>query len=317
VPIETTGIESDATLKDYANLSVLLAASNNEQTTIGRKTATGVVATVDNTNDWVDIDADDPVWTATSGNAISALLLCWDGDTTAGTDANIVPSGQVRLRHRDGRRPLGDAAHRRLHARGLRPPDDPAGDRRVHRRDPAAKAAMGRGRRLGVGPDRPIRRHQQCAVACPNNFKTYTLPSAAATVIYGIAFNYNTAVQGNTGTTSFQLGAMLVGGVVQCIVGVNTSGFIEVRRGTLWSSGTILATSSGHTPIGTGAFHQAEVKGLMHTSTGQVIVKLDGVQVIDTGVGPDRRDGRVGQRAPVRAGGRYRQRPVVRRLLRL
>lgn len=115
-------------------------------------------------------------------------------------------------------------------------------------------------------------------------FKTYTLSSAAATVIYGIAFNYATAsVIGASGSGAFQLGGMMVAGTVQCIVGVNTSGFIEVRRGTVWSSGTIIATSSGHTAIGTAAYHQVEVKGLMHTSTGSVIVNLDGVQVINTG----------------------------------
>lgn len=91
VPIETTGIVADATMIDYADLGTLIAGASNEQTTIGRKTATGVTVTVDNTNDRVDVDADDPTWTTTSGNAISALVLCYDGDTTGGTDSNIVP----------------------------------------------------------------------------------------------------------------------------------------------------------------------------------------------------------------------------------
>ena len=92
VPIETTGIETDAVLKDYDNLGALLAAANNEQATMGRKTiATGVTVTVDDANDWVDVDFADPVWTAASGNAVSALLVCYDPDTTAGTDNDIVP----------------------------------------------------------------------------------------------------------------------------------------------------------------------------------------------------------------------------------
>jgi hypothetical protein len=91
VPIETTGLESDATLIDYDDLSALLAASNNEQTTLGRKTATSVTVTVDDANDRVDIDADDPTWTGAGGNGVSKLLLCYDGDTTSGTDANITP----------------------------------------------------------------------------------------------------------------------------------------------------------------------------------------------------------------------------------
>lgn len=91
VPIETTGLESDATLIDYDDLGTLLAASNNEQTTLGRKTATTVTVTVDDTNDRVDIDADDPTWSSAGGNGVSRLLLCYDGDTTSGTDSNIVP----------------------------------------------------------------------------------------------------------------------------------------------------------------------------------------------------------------------------------
>jgi hypothetical protein len=92
VPLESSGIETDSTLKDYDDLASLLAGTSNEQTSLGRKTVnSGIVITVDDTNDRVDIDAPDQVWTATSGNAVGALLWCYDGDTTAGTDANIVP----------------------------------------------------------------------------------------------------------------------------------------------------------------------------------------------------------------------------------
>lgn len=91
VPIETTGIESDATLRDYDTLSALLAAANNEQSTMGRKTLASVTITVDDTNDRVDVDAADITWTAATGNAISALVICYDPDTTAGTDADLVP----------------------------------------------------------------------------------------------------------------------------------------------------------------------------------------------------------------------------------
>ena len=53
VPIETSGIEADATLKDHDNLSVLLAGTSNEQTTMGRKTvaAADITITVDDTNE--------------------------------------------------------------------------------------------------------------------------------------------------------------------------------------------------------------------------------------------------------------------------
>lgn len=92
VPIEATGIEADGTLKDYDDLQSLLAGTSNEQTTLGRKTITSpLTVTIDDINDWVDIDAPDQVWTATAGNAVAALLWCYDPDTTGGTDGDIIP----------------------------------------------------------------------------------------------------------------------------------------------------------------------------------------------------------------------------------
>ena len=91
VPIETSGIVSDATMIDYDDLGTLLAGASNEQSTMGRKTLASVTVTVDDTNDRVDVDAADITWTAATGNAISAIVICYDGDTGAGTDSNIVP----------------------------------------------------------------------------------------------------------------------------------------------------------------------------------------------------------------------------------
>lgn len=91
VPIETTGIVSDAVMRDYDDLSTLLAGASNEQTTMGRKTLASVTVTIDDANDRVDVDCADFTWTAASGNAISAIVICYDGDTTGGTDANIIP----------------------------------------------------------------------------------------------------------------------------------------------------------------------------------------------------------------------------------
>lgn len=91
VPLETSGLEADSVLIDKDDLAAVVAGATNEQTTLGRKTATTVTVTVDDTNDRVDIDMDDPTWTAASGNGVSKLLLCYDSDTTGGTDANIVP----------------------------------------------------------------------------------------------------------------------------------------------------------------------------------------------------------------------------------
>jgi len=91
IPLETSGIESDATLQDYDTVSALLAGATNEQTTMGRKTAASVTVTVDDTNNRVDVDCADITWTAATGNACSRLLFCYDPDTTGGTDADLIP----------------------------------------------------------------------------------------------------------------------------------------------------------------------------------------------------------------------------------
>lgn len=92
VVLESSGIEADGTLRDYDDLSALLGGSSNEQTTMGRKTInSGITITVDDTNNRLDIDCADQVWTGASGNAVGALLFCYDGDTGAGTDSAITP----------------------------------------------------------------------------------------------------------------------------------------------------------------------------------------------------------------------------------
>lgn len=93
VPLEATGIEADSTLKDYDTLSALLAGTSNEQTTMGRKTlaAADITITVDDTNDRVDIDLTDQTWTGATGNAVAAIVICYDPDNTAGTDADLIP----------------------------------------------------------------------------------------------------------------------------------------------------------------------------------------------------------------------------------
>jgi hypothetical protein len=91
VPIETTSIEADDTLNNYDTLSDLLAAANNEQTTIGRKTITSATVTVDDTANDVTVDIADQAYTGPTGNAVGKFLVCKDQDTTAGTDANVIP----------------------------------------------------------------------------------------------------------------------------------------------------------------------------------------------------------------------------------
>lgn len=91
IPLEATGLEADATLKDYDDVAALLAGATNEQTTVGRKTITSVTVTVDDANDRLDVDVADPVWTAPTGNAVGAFLFAYDPDTTGGTDSTLVP----------------------------------------------------------------------------------------------------------------------------------------------------------------------------------------------------------------------------------
>ena len=95
VPIETTGLETDAVLIDVDTLTALIAGTTNEQTTMGRKTLTDVelaaLPAPDDTNDRYDVSLPTVTWTAATGNAISKIAVCYDSDTTAGTDANIVP----------------------------------------------------------------------------------------------------------------------------------------------------------------------------------------------------------------------------------
>ena len=91
VPLEAAGLEAAATLKDYDDLASLLAGSSNEQTTLGRKTITAVTPTIDDTNDRLDVDIADLVWTASAGNAVGAVIICYDPDTTGGTDSSLIP----------------------------------------------------------------------------------------------------------------------------------------------------------------------------------------------------------------------------------
>lgn len=91
VPLEATGLVTDATMRDYDDLGTLLAGASNEQVAMGRKTLSGVTVTVDDTNDRVAIDCADITWTAATGNAVGALVICYDPDTTTGTDADLIP----------------------------------------------------------------------------------------------------------------------------------------------------------------------------------------------------------------------------------
>jgi hypothetical protein len=95
VPVDVAAV-SDATIMDFDTLAAVLAGGVTERSTGGwnRKTLTDTelaAMTPDDTNNRMDIDIPDQTWTAVSAGAVTDLLICYDGDTAAGTDANIVP----------------------------------------------------------------------------------------------------------------------------------------------------------------------------------------------------------------------------------
>jgi hypothetical protein len=98
VPVDVAAV-SDATIKDFDTLSAITGGGVTERTTGGwnRKTLTDADITdagPDDTNDRYDLDIADQTWTVVSAGTVTDLLITYDSDTTAGTDANIVPCTQ-------------------------------------------------------------------------------------------------------------------------------------------------------------------------------------------------------------------------------
>ncbi|MFI6737447.1 hypothetical protein ACIBI9_31365 [Nonomuraea sp. NPDC050451] len=91
IPIESSGVESDATLKDKDTFADVVSGATNEQTTLGRKTLGSITNTVNDTSDKRILDCADVTWTSTAGNAVSDVVVCYDPDTTGGTDADLIP----------------------------------------------------------------------------------------------------------------------------------------------------------------------------------------------------------------------------------
>lgn len=98
VPVDVAAV-TDATIRDFDTLAAVLAGGVTERSTNGwaRKTLTDsdlAALTIDDTNDRVDLDIPDQTWTAVTSGAVTDLLICYDNDTTAGTDSNIIPLTQ-------------------------------------------------------------------------------------------------------------------------------------------------------------------------------------------------------------------------------
>lgn len=89
---------TDATIKDLDTVAAIEADANTAEVTntgYARKVLTDadlVAFAPDDTNDRVDLDIPDQTWTAvTAGTGWTDISVCYDNDTTAGTDANIIP----------------------------------------------------------------------------------------------------------------------------------------------------------------------------------------------------------------------------------
>lgn len=92
--------ETDDTLNNYDDLGALLGAAGNTEansTNYARKeiAAAGVTITINDTTNQAQVEVDsDQTWSSVSQAASESwvkLLVCYDNDNAAGTDANIVP----------------------------------------------------------------------------------------------------------------------------------------------------------------------------------------------------------------------------------
>lgn len=89
--------EADGTLEDYDTLAALLAGSNTESAATNY--ARAILAdtdispsAVDDTNNRRESAIPDETFTGLGpGNATTKIVVCYDPDSTGGTDANIIP----------------------------------------------------------------------------------------------------------------------------------------------------------------------------------------------------------------------------------
>lgn len=93
-------VEADDTLNNYDDLAAIEAGANSEADATGyariQIAAAGVTYTVNDTTNTAKVVIDaDQTWTSVSNDdsngAWDKLLICYDADNTAGTDANIIP----------------------------------------------------------------------------------------------------------------------------------------------------------------------------------------------------------------------------------
>lgn len=98
IVVAVVSTATDAVMRDYDTLSALLGDANVAEATnsgYARKTLTDADLSAmapDDTNDRMDLDIADQTWTAVAaGDNWTDLVICYDNDTTGGTDANLIP----------------------------------------------------------------------------------------------------------------------------------------------------------------------------------------------------------------------------------
>lgn len=100
------GHQDDDILRDYDYLSQLLANASNHECTapnyVRKQITSGATINFDNTNNRVDVGLPTQTWTtlgamtgSNSQQQIAGVLVCYQADTTTGTDATL----QVLTKH--------------------------------------------------------------------------------------------------------------------------------------------------------------------------------------------------------------------------
>lgn len=99
IPIDA-GAVSDATAKDVDSFSALVGAGVTERSAngwnrkvlhAGSSPALASLPAPDDTNDYYELQLPTLTWTAVSAGAVTDLVVCYDPDSTGGTDADLIP----------------------------------------------------------------------------------------------------------------------------------------------------------------------------------------------------------------------------------
>ena len=94
-PIETSGLEGDATLIDADTVAAVVSGATNKQTTMGEKVLTDAelasIPAPDDANDRNERSLPTVTWTAAAGNAISKILVSYRPDTGSASDSTDIP----------------------------------------------------------------------------------------------------------------------------------------------------------------------------------------------------------------------------------